>query len=263
MSSFAGKVAIITGGASGIGRALCEALADQKAVVISIDIKPQTTTAWESIQADVSNFEQLNAAIQQVFTRHGRLDFMFNNAAIAVVGELRDSSPEHWRKVVDVNLMGVIYGSLATYKLMAQQGSGHIVNISSVTGLMATPILTPYSTTKWGIIGFSVALRPEAATLGIRISAACPSLVRTNIADGGVYLKVCKEDYLALLPQRWMLEPAQAARAILRGVAKNRGLIVFPWHGKLLWWLYRLSPRLLGPFSAFSVKQWRKLRRAT
>ena len=263
MSSLAGKVAIITGGASGIGRALCEALAKQNAIVVGIDIKPLTATPWETVQADVADFQQLNAAVQQVFTRHGRVDFMFNNAGIAVVGELRDSSPENWRNVIDVNLMGVIYGSLAAYKLMARQGSGHIVNVSSVTGLMPTPILTPYGTTKWGIIGFSLSLRPEAATLGINVSVACPSLVRTNISDGGVYLKVNKEDYLARLPQRWMLDPPDAARAILRGTQKNRALIVFPWHGKLLSWLYRLSPRLLTPLSNWTVKEWRKLRRET
>jgi NAD(P)-dependent dehydrogenase (short-subunit alcohol dehydrogenase family) len=261
VSFLAGKVAIVTGGASGIGRALCEALAQKKATVIAIDIKSQTSVPWETIQADVSDFAQLDAAVQQVFSRHGCLDFMFNNAAVALVGELRDSSPDHWRKVVDVNLMGVIHGSLAAYKLMARQGSGHIVNVSSVTGLMPTPILTPYGTTKWGIIGFSLSLRPEGAALGIKVSVACPSLTRTNIADGGVYLKVNKEDYLARLPQRWMMDPPDVAKAILRGVTKNRALIVFPWHGKLLWWLYRFCPCLLTPLSNWSVKEWRKLRR--
>jgi short-subunit dehydrogenase len=103
-------------------------------------------------------------------------------------------------------------------------------------------------------------VRPEAATFGIKISVACPSLARTSIADRGVYLNVRTEDYLARLPQRWMMEPSKVARAILRGAAANRALIVFPWHGRLLWWLYRLWPGLLTPLSTWTVKEWRKLR---
>ena len=261
MRSLEGKVAIVTGGASGIGRALCQALAERGAIVVSIDIKPDSNDSWQTVKADVSNFEQLNSAVQEVFKRHGRLDFMFNNAGIAVVGEVRDTTPEHWRKVLDVNLMGVIHGTLAAYAVMIPRRSGHIVNVSSVTGLMPTPALAPYGTTKWAIIGFTQSLRPEAATFGIKVSVACPSLTRTNIADGGTYLNVNKEEYLARLPQRWMMDPAQAAKAILRGVERNRAMIVFPWHGRLLWWLYRLAPGLLNPLSNWTVSEWRKLRR--
>src|SRR5947208_1491218 len=185
------------------------------------------------MRVDVSKSEEVNSAVEAIFKKHGRLDLMFNNAGIAVAGELRDSAPEHWRKVVDVNLMGVIYGTLAAYKVMVPQGSGHIINVSSVTGLMATPILTLYGTTKSGIVGFAVSLRPEAATLGIKVSVACPSLVQTNISDTGIDLKVRKEDYLARLPWRWMMQPRQVAKAILRGVQTNRSVFICPWHGRL------------------------------
>ena len=260
MSAFQGKVAIVTGGASGIGRALCEELARRGAIVVALDINSHNGGAGESMRVDVSKSEEVNSAVEAIFKKHGRLDLMFNNAGIAVAGELRDSAPEHWRKVVDVNLMGVIYGTLAAYKVMVPQGSGHIINVSSVTGLMATPILTLYGTTKWGIVGFSVSLRPEAATLGIKVSVACPSLVQTNISDTGIYLKVRKEDYLARLPWRWMMQPRQVAKAILRGVQKNRSVIICPWHGRLSWWLFRLCPALLTPLSNWMVREWRKLR---
>ena len=209
---------------------------------------------------DVSKFEEINSAVQAVFKKHGRLDFMFNNAGIAVAGELRDSTPEHWRKIVDVNLMGVVYGTLAAYKVMVLQCSGHIVNVSSVTGLMPTPILTLYGTTKSAIIGLSLSLRPEAAALGIKVSVACPSLVHTNISDTGIYLNVRKEEYLARLPWRWMMQPPQVAKAILRGVERNRAMIVCPWHGRLSLWLFRLCPALLTPLSNYMVKEWRKMR---
>jgi NAD(P)-dependent dehydrogenase (short-subunit alcohol dehydrogenase family) len=253
VSVFSGKVAIVTGGASGLGRAFCEELARRGAIVVVADLNAKP-------EVDVSDFEALKRLVQETSARHGRLDYMFNNAGIAVVGELRDTAPEHWRRVMDVNLMGVIYGTLAAYQVMVPQGVGHIVNVSSVTGLIPSPVLTPYATTKWGIIGFSLSLRPEAATLGIKVSVACPGLVRTNIADRGTYLNVRKEDYLARLPWRWMTQPAQAAKAILRGVEKNKAMIISPWHSRLLWRLYRLSPALLTFLSNWSVKEWRKMR---
>lgn len=233
---------------------LCEELAARGATVVSADLNGQPPL-------DVRDFDGVKRLVQDTCAKHGRLDFMFNNAAIAVVGEVRDTTPEHWRKILDVNLMGVIYGTLAAYAAMIPQGSGHIVNVSSVTGLIPTPVLAPYGTTKWAIIGFTQSLRPEAATFGIQVSVACPSLARTNIPDRSTYLNVSKEDYIARLPQRWMMDPREVARKMLLGVQKNRGIIVFPWHARLLWWLYRFSPGLLSPLSNKTVSEWRKLRR--
>ena len=149
---------------------------------------------------------------------------------------------------------------MAAYGVMLGQSSGHIVNVASMTGLMPTPVLTHYGTTKWGIVGFTTSLRPEAASLGVKVSVACPSLVRTNIPDRTTYLRVDKETYLARLPWRWMMDPAQAAKLVLRGVARNQAIIVCPFHGRLLWWCYRLCPGLLEPLSRWSVKEFRKLR---
>ncbi|HKQ39056.1 MAG TPA: SDR family NAD(P)-dependent oxidoreductase [Verrucomicrobiae bacterium] len=271
MSSFVGKVAIVTGGASGIGRSLCEALSDRGATVIVADLngKAAADVARKLIdcggkayafEVDVSDSQALSRLIQDTVAAHQHLDYMFNNAGFGVVGEFRDSTPEHWRKIMDVNLMGVVYGTLAAYRVMLAHGTGHIVNIASVTGLIPSPILIPYSTTKCGIIGFSLSLRPEAATLGVKVSVVCPSLVDTSMGDRTVCLNANKADYLARLPRRMMMSPAATAKAILRGVAKNRAMIIFPWHARLLWWLNRLCPALLGPISALSIREWRKLR---
>ena len=207
------KVAIVTGGASGIGRALCEQLARAGTIVVVADINvpgaqqvasgiERTGGRAEPCEVNVSSASEVESLVQATVSKHGRLDYMFNNAAIAVVGEIRDSVLDDWRKVLDVNLMGVIYGSLSAYKVMLQQGSGHIVNIASITGLLPGPVLAPYSTSKWGAIGFTLALRAEAAELGVRVTAACPSLVNTNIPDRTTYLKISKEAYLKRLPWR-------------------------------------------------------------
>src|SRR5262245_45802569 len=271
MEPFKGKLAVVTGGASGLGRAFCEELGRRGAVVVVADINGEGAQEVasgiiksggraEAAQLDVAHADESEKLVHHAISNHGHLDYMFNNAAICVVGELRDAAPEHWRRIVDVNLLGAIYGTMAAYSVMIRQGFGHIVNIASVTGLIPTSILTHYSTTKWGLIGFSTSLRAEAASLGVKISVACPSLVRTNIPDRTIYLNVRKEDYLAGLPWRLMMEPADAARSILRGVVRNQAMILCPFHARVLWWCYRICPCLLVPLSNWSVKEFRKLR---
>jgi NAD(P)-dependent dehydrogenase (short-subunit alcohol dehydrogenase family) len=272
MDTFRNRVAIVTGGASGIGRALCDQLAATGARVVIADIDGseaeraadsirQGGGQAEAVAVDVSDSAPMEKLVGDAVARHGRLDFMFNNAGIAAVGELRDGNLDDFRRVVEVNLFGVVHGTMAAYRVMLGQGFGHIVNVSSMTGLMPTPILSAYSTTKWAIIGFSQALRVEAAGLGVKVSVACPGLVRTQIAERNAFWNVRKDEYLAWLPwQRWMLTPAQAARAILRGTARNQELIIFPFSASLAWRVYRLCPALFTPLLRHALEGFRRLR---
>ena len=271
MHKLANRVALVTGGAFGIGRALCEQLAADGAFAVVADInigKAEEVAAAirqrggraEAALLDVSREAEVQQVVSNVVAAHGRLDYMFNNAAVAVVGEIRDGNVADFRRVVDVNLFGVVHGTMAAYCVMRRQGFGHIVNVSSVTGLMPTPILTAYSTTKWAIVGFSTAVRAEAAGLGVKVSVACPGLVRTNMGEHNVYWNVRKEDHLAQLPWRWMIEPDQAATAILRGVARNQELIVFPFSVRVGWWMYRACPWVFAPLMRRMVKRFRALR---
>jgi short-subunit dehydrogenase len=199
--------------------------------------------------------------VGEVVAQFGRLDFMINNAATAAIGELRDGNIEDFRRVVDVNLFGVVHGTMAAYRVMLRQGFGHILNVASITGLMPTPILTAYSTTKWAIVGFSTALRAEAAGLGVKVSVACPGLVRTDISERAAFWNVRKEDYLRWLPgQRLMLTPVQAADAILRGTIRNKEISVFPFSAALVWRVYRMCPRLMTLLARHMLKGFRALR---
>ncbi len=265
------RVALVTGGASGIGRALCEALAASGAFTIVTDIN---ASGAEEVAAgirqrggrasgaalDVSSETQVEQAVSAAVATYGRLDYMFNNAAVAIVGELRDGNVADFRRVMDVNLFGVVHGTMAAYRVMLRQGYGHIVNVGSLTGLMPTPLLTAYSTSKWAIVGFSTALRAEAAGLGVKVSVACPGLVRTNMGEHNVYWNIRKEDHLALLPWRWMLDPSQAATGILRGVARNQEIIVFPFAVRVAWWMFRACPWLFAPLLGDMLKRFRPLR---
>ena len=272
MDALHNQVAVVTGGASGIGRALAEQLAAAGACVVIADIEGhaaeqaaasirQRGERAEAAQVDVSESAQVEKLVSDTAAKHGRLDFMFNNAAVAAVGELRDGNLKDFRRVVEVNLFGVVYGTMAAYRVMLGQGFGHIVNVSSVTGLMPTPIISAYSTTKWAIVGFSQALRVEAAELGVQVHVACPGMVRTQIGERNIYWNVRKEDYLAWLPwQRWMLTPAQAANAILRGTVRNKDIIVFPFSASVAWRLNRLWPGFFTPLQRRTLKGFRALR---
>src|SRR3954471_3734926 len=163
------KVAVVTGGASGIGAALCQRLAQAGArvVVADIDLDRARDTAQgigkhaEPVHVDVTRAESVQALVDGAVKAHGRLDFMFNNAGLAVVGDMRDLSLEHFRKVLDVNLWGVIHGSHYAYRVMALQGRGHIVNTASGFGLVPGPFNGPYVTSKFAVVGFTETLRVE------------------------------------------------------------------------------------------------------
>ena len=105
---------------------------------------------------------------------------MFNNAGIGIIGDERDKSFDGWQKIIDVNLMGVIYGTLAAYSLMTEQGSGHIVNTASIAGFLPAPVEVAYGTTKHAVARLSTSLRAEGAALGVKVSAICPGVMNTN-----------------------------------------------------------------------------------
>lgn len=270
MAYFQDKIAIVTGGASGIGQMLCEELAARGAFVIVADLnldgaqrvasKIVESGGRASAQSlDVSNADSVRELIDRIAGEHGRLDLMFNNAGIGVGGELRDLTPEHWRRIVEINLFGVISGTSAAYSVMVKQGFGHIVNTASLAGLIGTPTMTPYATTKHAVVGLSTSLRTEAERLGVRVSVVCPGFIQTGIYDAGTFVKSTKEAFLSQIPFK-LIDARTAARKILRGVERNRALIVFPFYARFLWWLARINPKLLAPLSRKTVNDFRRTR---
>jgi len=254
MAIFTDKVAIITGGASGIGRALGAALVQRGARVVLADVNGDgaqavaralgPSGAATGATVDVSHAASVERVVQETVRTHGRLDYLFNNAGIAIMGDARHMTPEDWRRLVDINLRGVIHGVCSAYPLMIQQGFGHIVNTASLAGLTPTPGATGYATTKHAIVGLSLSLRGEAAGYGVRVSVVCPGFIDTPIKDATRFLETERDKVLSSIPFR--LYPADAcARDILRGVARNHAIIVVTAHAKVAWWLYRIAPRLM------------------
>ncbi len=272
---FEDAVAIVTGGGMGLGEALCEELGRRGAAVVVADIDgdaarqvagrlTQTGTTAVGVTVDVADQAAVARLIEDTCAEHGHLDYMINNAGIAIGGDTRDLSMQQWRRVLDVDLLGVVYGTVHAYQLMARQGHGHIVNISSLSGLVPQPGNAAYCTSKHGIVGLSLSLRAEGADLGVKVSAACPGDMKTKIYDNMVVVNMPREQVARLSRRTHYLMPQMsaqaAARAILRGVERNRPLIVFPAVVQIIWHLYRRIPGLFYRINVHRMRLFRGLR---
>lgn len=259
-SSFDGKVAVITGGASGIGAALAKGLARHGAEVVLADRQlALAEQVAETIrraggravarELDVRDMEAFSRLVDETEARSGGVDFLFNNAGIGVGGEMHTYSPRDWDDVFDVNLRGVAYGVQAVYSHMIQRGSGHIVNTASMAGLVGAPGAGSYVAAKHAVVGLSKALRTEAKLHGVRVSVVCPGAIATPILTGGKYGRMNALGLSdAKILEMWaLMRPMDVdvfAEKVLRAVAKNEGIIVVPAWWKAFWLLERVSPAL-------------------
>jgi len=260
---YEGKVAIVTGAASGIGRALSGALARRGATVVLADIdEGGAKVAADALGAgppgrasgvalDVTDAEAFAELVERTAGDHGHLDYLFNNAGVGIMGDAAEMTLAHWNRAIDVNLRGVVHGVVAAYPVMLRQARGHIVNTASLAGLVPAPMLTPYGMTKHGVVGLSTSLRMEAARRGVRVSVVCPGVIDTPLLDKGnppdLPEVTTMPDGRALLTSLIgaAYPPDALAEDVLHGVARNRPLIVTPRHARGPWRLYRLSPRLM------------------
>jgi NADP-dependent 3-hydroxy acid dehydrogenase YdfG len=245
------RVAVITGGASGIGRALCTELAGRRARVVIADIDTDRSAELEAelrqagavasaIATDVTRHESLQALVQAVLREHGRIDLFFNNAGIAPSGPFQDVSREQWEATRAVNLDGVVYGTMAVYPVMCAQRSGHVVNVASVAGLIPVPDLATYAATKHAVVGFSASLRAEAKHFSVRVTAVCPAFVDTRLGQTtGLATSLAEAPNLA--PIRGM-PPDRCARRILSAVSRNRPVVSIPAIAGMAAWLYGVAP---------------------
>jgi NAD(P)-dependent dehydrogenase (short-subunit alcohol dehydrogenase family) len=259
------RTAIVTGGASGIGRALAAELLRHGLHVTIADLKDAEKAAKElgcaHAALDVADAAAVRELVTEVHTEHGRLDFLFNNAGIAVGGHAEELTLDHWNRAIDVNLRGVVHGVHAAYPLMIEQGFGHIVNTASLAGLAPAPMMLPYTASKHAVVGLSLGLRAEAAAHGVRVSVVCPGFVDTPLLDnanpGLPQTEVARQARTAAVKAQRRLYPAEAlARDILRGLARDQALIVAPRRARLAWRLVRLSPSLAATVAGSAIRRF-------
>ena len=188
------KVAIITGAASGIGKATSLVFAREGAKVLCADINADGAEATArqiadtggeaaSFKVDVADEPQVQAMVADAVSRWGRLDTIYNNAGIGTFGPITQMSVEEWDHMHSINLRGVFLGTKHAIPEMLKTGGGAIVNTASDAGLMGTPMLSAYCATKGGVVMFTKATAAEWAAMGVRINCVCPGVIRTPILD--------------------------------------------------------------------------------
>ena len=189
-----GKVAMVTGGGSGIGQAIALRLAAEGATVVSADLNGGNAEATaaeagppaEGVALDIASFDQAKAVVGGIVDRHGRLDVLVNCAGAWRIGPFLDAPPEDWAFEIDTNLMGTINCTRAALDPMVAQGGGKIVNISSDAGRIGEFRQAVYSGAKAGIIGFSKAVAREVGRSGIHVNVVCPGYTKTPGTAGQI-----------------------------------------------------------------------------
>ncbi len=239
-STYAGKVAAITGAASGMGRSLAVLLARRgcEVAVSDVDERGLAETVAQASSAgvkvtsrrlDVSSTDDVRAWAAEVVRDHGRVNLVFNNAGISYGATVADADEADFRRVIDVDFWGVVNGTRAFLPHLEASGDGHVVNVSSVFGIIAFPGQAAYNAAKFAVRGFTESLRIELELLGSNVSATCvhPGGVKTNIARSTrlhpsiVKLGVRMEDATAEFEKMFRLTADEAAEIILRGVARD------------------------------------------
>lgn len=270
-AEFSGRVCVVTGGASGLGKELGAQLAASGATVVLADINEQVLTAAaadivsaggkaKAVKVDVTSPESVRALIEGTVTEFGRVDYLFNNAGAAVVGEIRDLTLEQWRRVIEINLFGEIYGIHYAYPIMIRQGSGHIVNTASGFGVAPGPLNSPYVASKFALFGISHALAAEARDFGVHVSVVCPGYVDTAMIGDMRPVNADGSEMQAQIPVK-LVPVKRAAEIILAGVAKRKMVIAFPFYVRVLAFLHRFMPPLFARFSAKQIADFRRIRK--
>jgi NAD(P)-dependent dehydrogenase (short-subunit alcohol dehydrogenase family) len=241
--------AVVTGGGSGLGRALCRHLAKRDARILIADLNlagAEETARSLSCEAhavacDVSKAANVEALAKDAFERLGGVDLLVNNAGVGVAGNVGEVPLSDWEWIMAVNLWGPVYGCHAFIPRMKKQGGGHILNVASAAGLLSAPTMGPYNVTKAGVVALSETLRAELAGDHIGVSVLCPTFFQTNIGKssrGPEDMKGLTEELL----KRGKIQADGVAELALRGCDEDELYVTPHADGRWMWRLKRLMP---------------------
>ncbi|WP_328340823.1 SDR family oxidoreductase [Streptomyces violaceus] len=261
---FSGQLVLVTGAGSGIGRATALAFAEAGARVVAVDRDAEAaartaessrlmgaSAAWAET-ADVSDEQTMEKLAEKVTLEYGVVDVLVNNAGIGLSGSFFDTTPEDWKKVLDVNLWGVIHGCRLFGRRMAERGQGgHIVNVASAAAYQPSRALPAYSTSKAAVLMLSECLRAELAGQGIGVTAVCPGIVNTAITSTAHFAGVDAQEETRLQQRAARLyglrnyPPEKVAAAILRAVVRDEAVVPVTPEARGARVLSRLAPGVL------------------
>jgi len=226
MARFEGKVAVVTGGASGIGAATLRRLAGEGAKVICADIDDEKGEALVDelagggasaafVHCDVGELRQVEAAVATAVERHGGLDIMHNNAAWTSGGWVADIDPAEWDRSIRIMLTAVFYGCRAAIPAMLERGGGSIVNTASIEAIGGEMMASPYTTAKAGVVNFTRNVAIEYGRKGIRANAICPGIVETPMFDlMAAFAKRSRQEMAELNSLGRVIQPAEIASVV-------------------------------------------------
>jgi len=219
-----GKVAIITGAAGGIGRAAARRLLEEGAHLMLTDVDPAGAqelaeelgddAAWSA--HDVTSEADWQAVASATLEHHGRIDVLFNNAGVFLAAPLTETSPDDFRGVIDVNVVGVFLGMRAVSPAMIEQHAGSIINVSSVAGLIGSPYLIAYAASKWAVRGMTKVAAKELAKFGVRVNSLHPGQIDTDMnARQQERTPELVEKLIRGIPMRRIGTPQEIAHAVV------------------------------------------------
>jgi NAD(P)-dependent dehydrogenase (short-subunit alcohol dehydrogenase family) len=254
------RIVVITGAGSGIGRELALLCARRGADLALCDINDpgladaakearELGAAVLTSRVDVSDGEAMTRFAEETFARFGRVDLVVNNAGVGLVGGFLDTSRKDWEWLVGINLMGVVHGCDAFLPTMIASGrGGHVVNLSSAAGVLANPQLSAYSATKFAVFGLSEALRMEFKPHGIGVTAVCPGIINTAIAQTSPIRGVGdlreRRTRLASAYDKRGYTAKRVAYNILRAVDRDRAVAPIAAEAHVMYGLSRALPTL-------------------
>lgn len=275
MKSLANKTAAITGAASGIGRMLAVNLAKEGCNLAISDVNAEGLQETASLvtgnvnvtthSVDVSNREQVFAFADEAAQRHGGIDIIINNAGVVVTDFLEVVPLKDFEWQVGINFWGVVYGTRAFLPYLKKQPEGHVVNISSINGIIPNPGNGPYCSTKFAVKGYTEALAQEMRGTNIRVSCVHPGGIKTNIARNARFnhflSSLPREKVVKLYDQEFMATSAdKAAQVIISGIKNNKRRIMVGTDAKIFDIIARLFPvgavNLFGFFFRFKARQY-------
>jgi 3-oxoacyl-[acyl-carrier protein] reductase len=252
MKTIKGKRALVTGAASGIGRAIAMALAREGANLCLLDIDDTSLGSAADAasefgvrvitrRCDLARSEDITAAVNAVLRDGVHLDILVNNAGISYHGKTDLMSERDWNRVIAINLLAPMQLTRELLPTLLANDEAHIVNVCSVMGLVAIPRFAVYQASKFGLVGFSESLRAEYTCQGLGVTAICPGYVRTNIFQAMV-------DGVNAKPMRrapsWMYaRPEKVAARVTKAIYRNDGVVPITLLASFLWVVKRYSPR--------------------
>lgn len=273
MRELQGKTAIITGAASGLGRAFAVELAREgvgSQALIDIDPEGLAGTAGilaglgcrtALLECDVADIEAVRAAVEAAFEELGSIDLLINSAGVGIMAAVEDLEPGDWDRVLDIDLRGTINMVEAVYPRMISRRAGHIVNVSSSSGLfMPVLYLSPYAAAKYAVVGFSEALMLEAAVYGVGVTCLCPGNVKTGL-HSRTPIKGFSDGARELVDRSLVIaeRPESTARSLVKAIKKGRFLVVTTPFARSTYFLRRHFPALYFTCMRRFAKEYAKV----